>query len=76
MLFYVIFIKGNERIDEMSRCDHHIFDDDGNGEMLMKMIMTTKEAFELKYKRGKTMFAEETVSFGQKLKCLTPSICH
>ena len=46
--------------EEMSRwlfnCDHHFFD-----EISMKMIVTTKEAFELKYKSGKTMFAQEVV---------------
>ena len=42
--------------EEMSRwlfnCDHHFFD-----EISMKMIVTTKEAFEPKSKSGKTMFA-------------------
>ena len=49
---------GSERIqrfelhEEISRwlfnCDHHFFDDDGNGEMSMNMIVTTKEVFQLK----------------------------
>ena len=46
--------------EEMSRClftcDHHFFD-----EISMKMIVTTKEAFEPKSKSGKTMFAQEAV---------------
>ena len=46
-----------ELLEETSRwffnCDHHFFDDNGNGEISMKMIVTTKEAFELKYKREK-----------------------
>ena len=64
---------GSERIErfdlqeERSRwvfnCDHYFYDDDGNanGEMSMNMIVTTKEVFQLKYKRGKTMFAQAAV---------------
>ena len=72
------FTKGSQRIHEISRRDHHFFDDDGNAEML---IMTTKEAFELKYKRGKTMFAQEAVLrqlfvSDKNLICRIASICH
>ena len=59
---------GSERfelLEETSRwlfnCDHHFYDNDGNGEISLKMIVTTKEAFELKYKSDKTMFAQVAV---------------
>ena len=45
-------IQRLELHEEISRClfncDHHFFDDDGNGEMSMNMIVTTKEVFQLK----------------------------
>ena len=59
-----------ELLEEISRwffnSDHHFFDDDGNDQISMKMIVRTKEAFELNYKRGKTIFA-------QKVVCAPPS---
>ena len=32
----------------MFNCDHDFYDDDGNDEMSMNMIVTTKEVFQLK----------------------------
>ena len=59
-----------ELLEEISRWffnyDHHFFDGDGNDQISMKMIVRTKEAFELNYKRGKTIFA-------QKVVCAPPS---
>ena len=54
-----------ELLEEISRWffnyDHHFFDDDGNDQISMKMIVRTKKAFDLNYKRGKAMFAQEVV---------------
>ena len=53
--------RWNGYVPSLKSNDHHFFDDDGNDEISMKMILTTMEAFELNYERGKTMFAQVVV---------------